>query len=307
MTFDRASGELVFAPAPGQEKVWNINVTVSDGIKSSTVAVPITVTNRQQRSTEVSGQVVDVKSHPLDRVPVMIGSTMTMTDSKGYFTLSHVASQPGPLTLDGYHADAAGDYMMLMAPTAQFLGHAVYVNADNVVPQPIVLPHIDLAHAADFSKVDQSQPLDLTSPMLPGVSLHVAPHSAMTPDGKPFTGKLALTVLPANQLREVLPHDVFPGSLFVGVDGPELMFSTPARITLPNTTGFNSGDLLDLMTMNMTTGGFDVTGQLNVSADGKLLETVSGGVYSSSCTIPSAKVPEFTGLIPVIPAKIHAA
>jgi hypothetical protein len=195
-------------------------------------------------------------------VPVLIGTLQATTDAAGRFMLAGVPDRPGPLTLDGSHTDAAGDFMMLMAPTDQFLGHPVYARANNVVPQPIVLPHIDLAHATDFSQVDPSQPLDLTSPLLPDVTLHVAPDSAMTMDGQPFTGKLALTALPAGQLGEILPPGVTPGSEFVRVDGPDLMFRTPAQITLPNTVGYAPGSVLNLMTMNMTTGGFDVTGHL---------------------------------------------
>ncbi len=284
MTFNRGTGELAFAPAPGQAGPYDFTVTVSDGTHAAAEHVPVTVTATPRPSTEVSGQVVDVSGVPLAGVPVMIGASTTTTDLTGHFTLAGVTAQPGPLTVDGYHADAAGDYMMLMAPTTQFVGHPLYAKADNVVPRPIALPHLDLAHATDFSQADPGRPMDLTSPLLPGVSLHVAAHSAMTMDGKPFGGKLALTALPVDRLREVLPPGVVPGSM-VGVDGPELMFSTPAQVTLPNTAGYAPGVVLNLLTMNMTTGGFDVTGHLKVSGDGRRLETADGGVLASSCLI----------------------
>jgi RHS repeat-associated protein len=286
MTFDRGTGELVFAPAPNEVGNYSFTVTVSNGVTSTPLLVPITVSYPRTPTTEVSGQVVDVSGRALAGVPVMIGKSMTLTDAAGRFTLQNVPAQPGPLAVDGYHADAAGDYLMLMGPSAQIVGHSVYARVDNVILKPLVLPHIDLPNATDFSKIDPSQPHDLTSPLLPGVTLHVPADSAMTLDGKPFSGKIALTALPADLLREVLPPGVFPGGSFVGIDGPELMFKTQAQITLPNSQGFPVGAVLNLMSMSMTTGAFEVTGHLVVSPDGKSLIPRDGGLNGSSCIIP---------------------
>jgi hypothetical protein len=207
---------------------------------------------------------------------------MVDTGSDGRFTLAGVPAMHGPLMIDGQHADDAGSRMMLMAPADQVLGHAVYGGVDNIVPAPIVLPKVDLAHATDFSQIDPSQPHDLTSPLLPGVVLHVSPNSARTTSGTPFTGKLSLTNLPVDQLKEVLPPGMLPGSL-IGVDGPDLIFSTPTTLTLPNTANLAPGTMMSLLSMNLTTGGFDVTGQMQVSADGRRLVTAQGGISDSSC------------------------
>ncbi len=289
-SFDRGTGAFTFAPAPGQVGGYRFTVTAADGSRTATQALDVRVVSLPRPSTEVSGQVVDESGRPLANVPVMIGGLGTKTDAKGGFTIAGLPDRPGPLMLDGPHADAAGSRMMLMAPTPQFLGHPAYPGVANVVPGPIVLPRVDLAHATDFAAVDARRALDLTSPDLPGVRLHVAPGSARTADGKPFAGKLALTALPVAQLREVLPRWVTTGSL-VGVDGPELMFGTPAQVSLPNTQGLAPGSVVALMTMNMVGGGFDVTGHLRVSADGKSLDTVDGGLMGSSCLLAAPEVP----------------
>ena len=280
-TFDRTTGELTFVPAPGQAGHYQFTVTASDGSRQAAEIVPIDVTSTATPSTELSGRIVDEAGTPLAGIPVMLGTLSATTGTDGRFTLAGVPAGPGPLEIDGQHV-GGGKYMMLMAPTAQFLGHTAYAGVENVVPAAITLPAVDLAHATDFSKVDASASQDLTSPLLPGVTLHVAAGSARTMDGAPFTGMLALTPLPVDKLHEVLPAGVVPGTM-VGVDGPDLMFSTPAQVTLPNTSGLAPGTVMQLMSMDMASGGFAATGKLQVSADGRTLETIEGGLLASSC------------------------
>ena len=131
MTFNRGTGELVFAPAPGQVGTHNFTVVVSDGTRSVTEKVPLTVTNPVFPSTEISGQVVDESGSPLAGIEVMVGSAMTMTDKSGAFTLTGVPATPGSLTVDGLHTVTV-DRMMVMGPTDQFMGHPLYANANNV-------------------------------------------------------------------------------------------------------------------------------------------------------------------------------
>jgi Putative Ig domain len=207
-SFNLATGQFSFVPSPSQVGQYDFTITATTNGQTTVTDLQIEVAAPLCPSTEVSGQVVDISGNPLSGVPVMIGNVQATTDASGNFMLSNVPSNPGPLTVDGYHADATGDYLMLMAPTSQFLGHPAYADSNNVVPRPIVLPHIDLANATDFGQLNPGQPHDLTSPRLPGVVLHVPANAAMTMDGKPYTGKIALTALPAAQLQEVFPAGV---------------------------------------------------------------------------------------------------
>jgi hypothetical protein len=106
--------------------------------------------------TEVSGQVVDASGRPLAGVPVGVGSDTTTTDGEGRFVLADLPANPGALMVDGQHSPS-GAYMMLMAPSSQFLVHPVYTKVNNFIPAPIILLVVDLQHATDFSKVDASQ------------------------------------------------------------------------------------------------------------------------------------------------------
>jgi hypothetical protein len=85
----------------------------------------------------------------------------------------------------------------------------------------------------------------------------------------------------------------------VGIDGPDLMFRTPAKLTLPNSAGAAPGSVSNLMTMDMATGGFDVSGQLQVTPDGRSLVTIDGGVNNSSCGFITVRPPGDT--VPILP------
>jgi hypothetical protein len=92
----RGRGELVFAPAPGQDGNLRFTVTATNGVRSVTERVPITVTAASQPSTEVSGQIIDETGQPVAGVPVEIGNLKTTSDAQGRFTLAGVPAQPDP-------------------------------------------------------------------------------------------------------------------------------------------------------------------------------------------------------------------
>ena len=108
MTFNRGTGELAFAPAPGQAGTFNFSVAVSNGSRSGTIVLPVTVTDPAVPSTEVSGQVVDENGNPLAGMPVTIGTASAVTNPAGDFTLTGIPANPGPISAGGSVASAQG-------------------------------------------------------------------------------------------------------------------------------------------------------------------------------------------------------
>ena len=279
LTFDRGSGALRFVPDPGQAGVLEFRIVADDGSRTAAQALTLRVAPAAEATAVLSGLLVDEAGVPLAGVPVRFGALSVASDAAGVFRIDGVpADAVGPLVLDG----AGGGRLTAMAPADQLLGHPVYATADNAIPTPLVLPRLDLEHAVDFATLDPASAHDLTSPLLPGVVLHVPAGAAVDGQGRPFAGLLSLTPLVVEQMTPFLPPGTNPG-VMIGVDGPDLHFATPARITLPNTAGHRPGETFDLLAMNPTTGAFQDSGTLRVSDDGLRLETIAGGLTASSC------------------------
>ncbi|PHR92220.1 MAG: hypothetical protein COA78_33630, partial [Blastopirellula sp.] len=78
-----------------------------------------------------------------------------------------------------------------------------------------------------------------------------------------------------------LPANISPDTV-VTIQPSEMQFATPAALTLPNRAGYLPGTTLDLWSINPETGEFEIVGLGQVSPDGSVIETIEGGVRSSS-------------------------
>jgi RHS repeat-associated protein len=70
--------------------------------------------------------------------------------------------------------------------------------------------------------------------------------------------------------------------LVVTIQPGEMVFTTPAPLSLPNRAGYEAGTEMDLWSINPTTGDFDKVGTGRVSDDGSVIETIEGGIRNSS-------------------------
>ena len=172
MSFNRETGEFVFAPSPSQTGVTDFSVAVSNGSRSGTIVLPVTVSKPVLPSTEVSGQVVDENGNPLAGMPVTIGNASTVTNSSGDFTLAGIPANPGPISAGGAAGTVQGR-LDLTAPVPQLLGHNLYAGANNAIPSPLILPKIDWSAAASFSQTSVVQPLTIANPAMPGFSVQM--------------------------------------------------------------------------------------------------------------------------------------
>jgi hypothetical protein len=191
MTFNRQSGELVFAPAPGQAGVSNFSVAVSNGSRSGTIVLPVTITDPVLPSTEISGQVVDENGKPLAGMPVAIGDATAVTNASGEFTVAGVPADPGPISAGG-SVGAAQGRQNLTAPVAQLLGHAVYTGANNVMPAPFILPTINWSTATSYDQNSSTNSLAITNAAMPGFAIQMP---ANAPGSAPDVGSVQVAEL----------------------------------------------------------------------------------------------------------------
>ena len=158
------------------------------------------------------------------------------------------------------------------------LGHEVYTGFNNDIGRPIFLPPIDVSNAAT---IDPAVDTTVTTEAIEGASVFVAAGTLDSMEGEEYTGLLSITEVPRILTPAALPENLLP-DLVVTIQPGEMGFNTPAPLSLPNLAGYAAGTELNLWSINPDTGDFDNVGIGRVSADGSVVETISGGIENSS-------------------------
>ncbi len=273
------NGTLVINPAPSDIGTYNFNIVASDGSRQATQPVTLTVSPDPNSDTRVSGFVLATTGAPLPGETITLDGLTATTGSDGSFLLDFGNNPPpssdrlsvGSIVLDGQKYASVAEVMSLL------LGHDVYTGVNNVISRPIYLPTIDLAGVA---MVVPGQNTTVTPDEIPGGSLFVAANTLLEPNGQPYSGPLSVSPVPVDQTPAALPADLKP-TLVVTIQPSGMTFTTPAPITLPN-PGYAPGTIMNLWSISPVTGEFAIAGQGQVSADGTVINTISGGVHLSS-------------------------
>ena len=288
-------GTLEFRPAPNQIGIHTFEVVASDGALEATQSVTLTVVADPVTSTRFSGQVLTVDGQPLANMPVEIGAVQGLTMQDGSFTLDLGS---GPVVSDTLRVRGelfAGplEYPFIAEKLPFLLGHELFAGTNNVVNRPIFLPALDTANAVQINpNVDAT----VTTAAIPGIALFVEAGTLMNQQGTPFNGMLSITEVPVDLTPAALPSGLFP-DLVVTIQPGEMVFAQPAPLDFPNTAGPNGerwapGTVMDLWSIDPVTGEFDDVGDMEVSADGQRVETISGGVRNSSWHFGTPRPPK---------------
>lgn len=168
------------------------------------------------------------------------------------------------------------------------LGHPVYPGVDNMIVRPLYLPVLDLPNG---HTIDPLQDTLVTTAAIPGAALRIAAGTLRTRNGELYAGNLSITEVPREQTPATLPQGISP-DLVITVQPAEMVFDTPATLTLPNRSGWAPGTLLDLYSIDLITGEFVDVGDLQVSSDGSVIETIAGGLRNTSWSIPTPRTQE---------------
>ncbi|WP_158230985.1 peroxidase family protein [Rhodopirellula bahusiensis] len=158
------------------------------------------------------------------------------------------------------------------------LGHDAYVGALNEIERPIYLPVLDMANSVT---VDPNAMTMVTTANIPMAELGIAAGTLKNRQGQLFSGNISITEVPRDLTPASLPDNLIP-EMVVTIQPADMVFETPAPLSLPNTAGYEPGAIVDLYSINPTTGEFDDVGDGVVSADGLQITTTSGGVRNSS-------------------------
>jgi len=190
----------------------------------------------------------------------------------------------------------AESYPFVAEKLPEILHREVYLGVDNQLPRPIYLPVLNTADAVSVNPSGQGDTM-VSVPVRSGtaaVELVIQEGTAIAQDGQPFEGPnamVSITEVPPTLLPMALPNTLLP-EMVVTVQPAGTVFTSPAQITFPNTAGYSPSTLMDIWALNPETGEFQVTGQGRVSADGSVINTISGGVLTSSWYFPAPPPPE---------------
>lgn len=248
------------ADRPGPREISNAVIAQSGSLPSSSGATSLLV---------FWGQILD---HDLGLTPGGVTDSLRILGNQ----------RPNPSGNEAYPFVA--ERMDLM------LGHPTYPGVNNVISRPIYLPVLDVAGGTTITPTSNAT---VSQEINPGESVNVFVAASTLEDrqGNDFNGVLSITEVPRELTPAALPSNLLP-DLVVTIQPADMVFTTPAPITFPNRSGLAPGTLMDLWSINPITGQFDDVGDMQVSPDGSVIETISGGIRNSSWHFPAPQPPD---------------
>lgn len=271
---------LTFAPTPSDIGTFQFDIIASDGNLTASRRVNASVVDDVIKTTRLTGKVLDVAGNPIVSLRVEVGSVQAITQADGQFELDLGAGIPASDTLR-VRADLypSKKYPFIAEKLPLLLEHSLFLGIKNQISRPIYLPLLN-----DGSTINPAQTQVVSQQLAIGeaaVQVHVAAGTLFNQQGTLFNGKLSITEVPRERTPAALPSNLFPDTV-ITIQPGEMSFAVPAPLTLPNRTGYPPGKLMDLWSINPTTGAFEIVGSMQVSADGAKVETISGGIRNSS-------------------------
>jgi RHS repeat-associated protein len=274
------NGTLEFNPTAEEIGTYQFSVIGTVEGFTQTQEFVLEVVADSVTTTRVSGVIENTDSEKLAGVVIAVGDVSTTTDAEGKFTLE-------------FSEDISGEDFLRIEPGQQVDG-VVYPNIseklqlllereplegiNNVIDRPIFLPPIDLDNAVT---IDPTVDTTVTTEAIPNASVFVGAGTLENQQGELYTEELSITEVPRELTPASLPENLLP-DMVVTIQPGEMVFNTPAPLSLPNIAGYAPGTVMDLWSINPETGQFDNVGQGEVSGDGTVINTIEGGIRNSS-------------------------
>lgn len=243
--------------------------------------------------TALSGQVLKLDGEPLAEVTLQIAGSKstTRTDRTGRFLLTDFTAGHIVLSIDGTTANTQKETYGYFE-----VGVDIIAGQTNVLSYTIWMPVLDMEHAVTIPSTTQSEVV-VTTPLIPGLELHIPPQSSIIDrHGNPVT-KISITPVPLKQPPFPLPGGVVvpvyftiqPGGAYIKVQNP----SGPqgAQLFYPNSFHYPARTLFNFWDYNADSKGWFVYGHGKVSTD-----------LSQVIPDPSTVIYEFTGAMVSNPA-----
>jgi RHS repeat-associated protein len=278
-----ADHNLVFNPRPDQIGTYTFTLIAKQGNLVTKQNVTLNVIPDPVQTTRISGVIQGSNKAPLAGLNVNVGGTIATTGTDGSFTIELPTTNTNTtLTVSG------NGYSPITGQFSTLLGHDLYGGTNNQLERPISLLNID---PNSGTTITPTLTQTITTAALPLAAINIGANTAINANGQPYTGKLNLLEVPISQAPIGFPDTLNP-DILATLQG-DASFTTAVTITLPNRAGYTAGTKLDLWALSPTTGTFEIVGQGQVSSDGTVVNTISGGIKNSTwfCFAPVALAP----------------
>ena len=289
-SFDATTGAFKFRPPSNNPSGYSFTFQATNGKDVITLTVPVTVTGTPIGTTAgLTAKVYDAVNYangvstPVVGAAVSIGAIGATSDATGAIALSGLPAGQGTLVVAASGATPAPDgssYLDTVLPAPLIAGVV------NTLDGPILL-----ARASGGGSVGGSGSTTITNSAL-GVTLTIAPNSAFTASGAPYTGQVSIGSLPAGTPIG-LPAGFAPCQLLV-VSPTGVTFNPPAQLTIANNDGLPPGAQVDLWAFDPQLASARVVGIGQVSSDGARISTLIGGVPGGTVL---AMTPRHAGMV----------
>jgi RHS repeat-associated protein len=212
-------------------------------------------------TTALSGQVLTLNGLPLAGVTLRIEEASAQTDSSGQFLLSSLPPGHQELVIDGRTASTE-EYVYGVFEE----GVDLVDGQTNVLPHTTWMPTIDTDHAEEIDSPTREEVV-ITTPVIPGLELHLAAGTVITDlDGNPVT-ELSITAVPVDRPPFPLPSFV-DVPLYFTIQPGGAYLSQPAQIVYPNITHRPPGERVDFWSYDPDGRAWYVYGKGTVTRDG---------------------------------------
>jgi hypothetical protein len=219
---------------------------------------------------EVTGEVRDDRGQPVEGADVLLlgTSVRTVTDATGRFVLTNLPLGPHRLQVDGRLA-AQGPLSMTLRD--------LEVRRETQTLAPVVV-----TAGASRVPVDVARGGLVEFPLVPGASLGLAAGAAQFPEGTPT--ELELILLSPHTMAVPVPQG-FTAVAAAVLAPTGVTLSRPARLTLPVQGQVMARHLVLLLRLDDATQTYEQIGLGRVSADGTVINTLSGGLHDFSTVV----------------------
>jgi len=221
--------------------------------------------------TAVAGQALGLSGKPLPHVTLQIGDSKVQTDNTGRFLLKKVSPGNQVLVIDGATADS---------PRASYglfeVGIDVKGGITNILNYTIWMTRLDTAHAVKIPSPTTAADTVITTPLIPGLELHLPPHTTIVDRAGHRVTELTITPIPVDKPPFPLPTGVrVPVYFTIQPGGSDINVQSTGtgipggRLYYPNTYHEPPGTPFNFWNYDATSRGWYIYGQGEVSKNGE--------------------------------------